>query len=194
LRPAIYHAANRTHELEELGLQLGTEAAAIFAFAAICVAILAALCSTLGSRRDGAGKHSLIPASDDAEAVNMRASSARKHDTSKRDDSVKEQVIDTDDWEELQLRRANQEKARRACIADALPPNALRIGNHLGDMSSQGNGTDVRLFGRNAETRRAQLPTALPVTCTPAFMGFDSTTRSKKVTPTALTFGGTGGS
>ena len=101
---------------------------------------------------------------------------------------------DTDDWEELQLRRANQEKARRACIADALPPNALRIGNHLGDMSSQGNGTDVRLFGRNAETQRAQLPTALPVTCTPAFMGLDSTTRSKKVTPTALTFGGTGGS
>ena len=193
-RPAIYHAANRTHELEELGLQLGTEATAIFALTAIFIAILAALFSKLSSRRDEAEKHSLIPASDDTEAVHVRISSAHNHEASKQDQKRREEVVDNDDWEELRLRRAVQEKVQRALIDDALPANALRIGSNLGAMCNQGNGTDARLFGRNAEVRRAQLPASLPMVCKPAFMGFDSTLQSKRALPTALIFGGAGGS
>ena len=171
-------------------MQLGTEAVGIFALAAICIGIVVALCSKFGSSRDGAGKHSLIPASDDEPSILGKP----KRGASKHDDDAIVEAVDSDDWEELQIQRAARQKAQIACNADKLPPNALRIDDHFGNMSNRSDANDVRYFGRNVESRKAQLTNALPLTCQPAFMGFDST-RSKSVTPTAvLTFGGTGGS
>ena len=174
-------------------MQLGTEAVGIFALAAICIGIVVALCSKFGSSRDGAGKHSLLPASDDEASILGKP----KRGASKHDGDAIVEAVDSDDWEELQIQGAARQKAQIARNADKLPPNALRIDDHFGNMSNRSDrsdANDVRLFGRKVESRKVQLTKALPLTCQPAFMGFDST-RSKSVTPTGvLTFGGTGGS
>ena len=140
-----------------------------------------ALCYKLGARHDGAGTHSLVPASDDGDAKRASRLSTRNPESFE----VHEEV-DSDDWEELHIRSAARENERKARNEDDLPPHALRI-----TASSEADAIDVRLFGRTAEARRAQLPIARALACQPAFIGFDSS-RSKPTTPTALTFGGTG--
>lgn len=159
--PIIHHAANRTHELETLGIELGTEAMGLFVLLSLCIGIICRVASRQPAQRDGAGQHALIPATDDIEKSASSKRGSKKKGSKKASSNgfigskPNDHGDDSDDWEDLQL--AREEEARREATAlkmreadpdGDLPPNALRL-SHRAPRAQSAIGEAI-LFGRNA--------------------------------------------